>query len=364
MALLEYATLTVPDVVKKSVDSFFANDPLMNKVLKSGKVQRSGGTQVRIKRLKGGHSDVVEINSTNLSVPLVRYPSYSSMTGDWAKYVKPIILPHLTRDRLPTPGEKARWVKEETQAAMLSLQNDVCRQVYIGLGGAASGAAGPLLGLGTLNGYRTNGTSSGFENGAIRFQSPADQELAAIQYLNETRNEDAVNDLDNWYNQYQDHGGIGTGFLPALEEAKMTADTYAQEGGIDIALMSIGDHVDAAEEVRSYPGGAADGAIVYTPADLAAGKAHQSVHIVNGVQIYGNRWMTDTNIDGGGTTTEHVYALNSKYVEWWVNAGNDFRVTKFFDGLETSNQDADIGYIILECQFALPSLLVHAGLAN
>ena len=85
---------------------------------------------------------------------------------------------------------------------------------------------------------------------------------------------------------------------------------------------------------------------------------------MNGVQIYGNRWMTDLGIDGGATTTEHVYALNSKYVEWWVNAGNDFKVTKFFDGLETSNQDADIGYIILECQFALPSLLVHAGLAS
>ena len=144
----------------------------------------------------------------------------------------------------------------------------------------------------------------------------------------------------------------------------MRADSYAQEGGIDIALMSIGDHVDVAEEVRSYPGGAADGAIVYTPADLASGKAHQSVHIVNGVQIYGNRWMTDLGIDDGATTTEHVYALNTKYVEWWVNAGNDFKVTKFFDGLETSNQDADIGYIILECQFAVPSLLVHAGLAD
>ena len=276
MALLEYATLTVPDVVKKSVDSFFSNDPLLNKVLKGGKVMRSGGTQVRLKRMKGGHSDVVEINQSNLSVPLVRYPSYGQMTGDWTKYIKPLILPHLTRDRLPTPGEKAQWVKEETQAAMMSLQNEVCRQIYIGRGGSIAGASGPMTGLGTLNGYRTAGTSSGFENGAIRFQTPTAQAAAGIQYLNETRVEDTLSDLDNWYNQFQDHGGIGTGFLPALEEAKMTADTYAQEGGIDIALMSIQDHVDVAEEVRSYPGGAADGAIVYTPADLASGKAHQS----------------------------------------------------------------------------------------
>jgi len=366
MALLEYATLTVPDVVKKSVVAFYSADPLMRKVFKKGKVKRSGGTQVRIKRLKGGHSDVTEINQSNLSVPLVRYPSYGQMTGDWAKYIKPIILPHLTRDRLPTPGEKSQWVKEESMAAMLSLQNEVCRQVYIGLGGPASGTTtGPLLGLGTLNGYRTTGTSSGFENGAIRFETPAAQETAAVQYLNETRIEDAVNDLDNWYNHFLDHGGIGTGFLPALEELKMTADTYAQEGGVDIALMSIADHVDVAEEVRSYPGGANQGpAVVYTPDDLDSGKAHQSFHLVNGVQIYANRWMTDTGIDAGATTTEHVYALNSSYVEWWVNAGNDFKVTKFFDGLETGNQDADIGYIILECQFALPSLLVHGGLAN
>ena len=40
-------------------------------------------------------------------------------------------------------------------------------------------------------------------------------------------------------------------------------------------------------------------------------------------------------------------------------ANNDFRVTKFADHLETSNVDADVGYIILEAQFAMTNLMAN-----
>ena len=100
MALLEYATLTVPDVVKKSVVSFYNRDPLLKAMQGRMQVKRSGGTNVRVVRVKSGHSDVTEINETNLSVPLAKRETLSAMTGDWAKYIKPSILPHIDSDRM------------------------------------------------------------------------------------------------------------------------------------------------------------------------------------------------------------------------------------------------------------------------
>lgn len=362
MALLEYADLTVPDLVKKSVVSFYSSDPLLRMLQGKQRVKRSGGTQVRFKRIKGGHSDVTEINDFNMSVPLVRYETYSTMTGDWTRYIKPIILPHVTRDRLPTPGEKAQWLREESDAAMMSLKNDVMQQIYIG-------DVTSLQGLGSLNGNNTSGTSNGFGNGAVRFQTPTAQAAAAVTYLNETRVEDTANYLNNWYNQYQAMAtGIGTDFLVNAEEVKLTADTYADDGsGIALGCLSIADHVQLAEEVRSYPGGSANAsALTYTVDDLEKGKAHPTVHIVNGVQYYSNRWMTNTRMQrglGGAGRTQHCYLLNPQGIEYWVNANNDFRVTKFSDHLEVSNTDADVGYIILEIQFAVSNLLIQGAVS-
>jgi hypothetical protein len=66
--------------------------------------------------------------------------------------------------------------------------------------------------------------------------------------------------------------------------------------------------------------------------------------------------MTAANIGG---TSEQVYLVNSDWVELWVNAGNDFRVTPFTDRLNTSNEDADVGNILCELQLALPALMTH-----
>ena len=54
--------------------------------------------------------------------------------------------------------EVKRFVQDESNAAMQALRNDVVRQMYLGNVSA-------LLGLASLNGARTGGTSSGFANG-------------------------------------------------------------------------------------------------------------------------------------------------------------------------------------------------------
>ena len=353
MALLEYATFTVPDVVKKSVVSFYNQDPLLQALQSRHKVKRSGGTEVRIRRVKSGHSQVTEINATNMSVPLSKTETFGTLTGDWARYIKPIILPHIDRDRMQSKEDRANWVKDTTEAAMTSLKNDVIRRLYIG-----DSTTTTLSGLGTLNGaIAGNGTSSGLQNGALQFLTPTDQAAAVTNntYLNETRVEDTVSNVDNWYNQYVAHTGIGTDFLQTAEQIKITADTFTEDSeGISIGVMSIADQVLLGAEVRSYPGGS-NGGIMYTVDDIKSGKAHPTVWTVGGVRYYSNRWMTAVNM----TKTGAAYLLNPNAIEYWVNANNDFRTTKFTDHLATSNQDADVGYIILESQFVVPNLLAN-----
>jgi len=354
MALLEYATLTVPDVVKKSVVSFYNRDPLLKALQSRMQVKRSGGTQVRVVRVKSGHSDVTEINATNITVPLAKRETLSAMTGDWAKYIKPIILPHVDRDRMSSKEEVKRFVQDESQAAMQSLKNDVVRQLYIG-------NVSTLSGLGTLNGVKGTGTSSGFTNGALMFNTPAAQAASARTYLNETRVNDTTNFVDNWFNQYQAGATPGVDFLTKAEELKITADTYADdEEGISLAVLSIADHVLIGDEIRTVGSGAGP-QLMYTVGDLTSGKSHPTVHMVNGVQYHANRWMTDAGMaDAAGTSLVNgVYFLNPNTIEYWINANNDFRVTKFSDHLETSNVDADVGYIILEAQFAVTNLMAN-----
>jgi hypothetical protein len=360
MALLEYANYTVPDLVKKSIVSFFNRDPMLKDLTTRNRVRRSGGTNVRTTRIKGKHSDITEINASNISVPLTKYETTSTLTGDWTKYIKPIILPHIDRDRMQSREDLKRFVKDNTDAAMMSFHIDFMRQIYMG-------SVPQLTGLGSLNGYKTGLTSTGFENGAIRFQSPTAQAASGLSYLGQTRVQDTVNFVDNYFNQFKEHTGIGTDFLKNAEEVKITADTYAQdEEGISLGILSIADHVKLGEEVRTYPGTAGvTAAITYTVDDLEKGKAHPTVYVANGVRYYANRWMSDAGINlGVVASTEHVYLLNPNGLEFWVNANNDFRTTKFTDHLETSNFDADVAYIVLESQFCVPNLLVQGSCAN
>ena len=364
MALLEYTNFTVPDVVKKAVNSFYNNDPLLQALKSRGQVKRSGGSNVRMRRVLGRHSDVVEINATNMSVPLNKMETFGTLTGDWARYIKPIILPHIDRDRMQSKEDRATWVKDTTEAALSSLRNDVLRRLYIG-----DSTVSVLAGMGTLNGSSTvTGTSTGLEKGALEFTVPGTQSSTGNTYLGQARTEDTTNYTDNWFNQYVDHGGIGVSFLKSAEEVKITADTYTDDAeGISIGVLSIADQILLGEEVRTYPGGgtaAAASAMVYTSDDLKSGKAHPTVWMANGVRYYSNRWMTDGLMQGSGSGTSHVYLLNPNTIEYWVNANNDFRVTKFTDHLQTSNQDADIGYIICEMQFVVSNLLANGCLSS
>lgn len=355
--VLEYATLTVPELVENYVPSFENRDPLFKQIRASNKRIRSGGSQVRIRRVKGRHSDAVQIDGTNITVPLTKVDTFSVMAGDWGKMIQPIILPHVDRDRLSSKAEVQRWVKETTRAALAGHFIKLYRRVYTGAG------AGPYLQIGSLNGNSTTGTTTGFANGAIRWQTPTAQAAAAITYLGETRVQDTTYFTDNWFNQWAQHGGIGTDFLEKAKLTKITGDSYmAEDGqGIRIGLLSIPDHVAMGEELLAYPGAGGVSAISYTVDDVEKGRGHPTVHIVGGIHYWSNRFIDTTSMS---PLVEPCYLLNPDGIEYWVNANNDHRTTKFTDHLETSNQDADVAFIVTEIQFAVPNLLIQGGISR
>jgi hypothetical protein len=352
MGLLEFANFTVPDVVKKSIPSFYSQNPLLDAMRKRNKVIRSGGTNVRVPRIKSGHSDISELNGTNLEIPLAKKETFDFIFGDWARFVKPIILPHIDRDRMQSNEDKKRWVQDTTMAVMQSFQNSVARQMFVG-------DVSALSGFGTLNGYVTGLTASGFENGALIFDAPASQ---ANSYMNLARNEDTVNDENNWYNQFGEHTGLTSGdYLTKAEEVKMTADSYAEDSeGISIGLTSIANHIKIGDAIRTY--GTMSG-LMYRPEDLERGLAQKTIHVINGVKYYNSRFITDGRLTSG-TNTEHVYLLNPNGIQYYVNANNDFRVTKFTDHTMHGNMDADVAYVFLESQLAVHQILIQGCLSD
>lgn len=357
--LLEYANLVTPELVEAYVPSFEHRDPLLKLLRSKNKRIRSGGENVRIRRVKGRHSDAVQIDGTNITVPLVKVDTFSYMSGDWGRIIKPIILPHIDRDRLTSKQEVKRWIDATVKAAMSSHMIAFTRRLYTSV---ATNVA--YRQIGSLNGAvgATAGTVSGFTNGAIRWQTPAAQAAASVTYLNETRVQDTVHFTDNWFNQYGQHSGIGTDFLETVKTVKLTADSYTEEEGegIRLGLLSITDHVAMGEEVMAYPGAGGVSSISYTVDDVVKGRSHPTVHIVGGIHYYSNRWINATDLG----VTEGCYLLNPDGIEYWVNANNDHRVTKFTDHLETSNQDADVAYIVIEVQFAVPHLLLQGGVSQ
>jgi hypothetical protein len=346
MALLEYANRTVPDVVAKAVQSAYNSDPLLKDLRSKNKVVRTGGTHVRIVRAKSRHSDIVEINGSNMSVPLNKIETLSAMTGDWAKYIKPIIIPHIDRDRMSDKAEVKRMVQDVSQAAVITAFNRILKQIYIG-------NQTELTGLGSLNGLKTGLTSSGFQNGALQPVVPASQ---TGTYLNETRTVDTALDDNNWYNQAIQHSGFGTNSLKFIEQAKITADTYADQGMVSLGILSIADHVSLGDEVKAT-GSAAQG-LHYTVEDIEKGRSVPTVWVVNGIRMYANRYMTAALIGATGM----AYLINPETLEWWVNANHDWKVEPFTDFLKTSGQDADVSFLISENQLAVTNLMANAAI--
>lgn len=360
--LLEYTTLTLPKLVPEYTRSFENRDPLLGELRRRNKRNLGGGTNVRLRRIKGRVSDVVELSGTNFTIPRTAVSeAFSVMTADWGRLGFSITFPHLDRDRLPTPQERKAWVNERTKAAMMAYMMALRIRIYTG---ALYGSNPAFAAIGTLNGSTgVTGTKTGLENGALKFQTPADQATGATTYLSETRVWDETYYTNNWANQYIAHNGIGVDFLATVEEIKATADDYLGEdesgGGISIGVLSIANKRKLNEEIRLY-GTAGMSAIHYTVDDVKKGNILPDVTMASGVRYYANRWMqTAARADNMNGPTEPCLLINPDYVEWWVNAGLDAKVGKVVDLSDITGELIDACNVQSEIQLALPSLIVH-----
>lgn len=355
MSILEYANRTGPDFVKKAVMVGYNSDPMLKMLQSRGLVKRVGGTKVRIPRVMGKHSETTEITGTNYTVSLAKGPVEDYLEGDWGKFIKPIILLHLDRDRFTDKESLRQWVQNTSKAAVNSLKNDVLAQWYVG-------DRTSLKKIGSLNGNRTGLTATGFENGALQFLTPTAQAAAAGTYLGLARREDATDDLDNWFNQFKAFTAIGTDALPAMQEVKIMADSYAEEGAMELGICGQAAHVALDAEIKSSPSAGGQASVTYTLDDIEKGKVGKPIHIWNGIQFHSNRWMTAARM---APQLEPIYLLNiTDALEYWVNANNDFKVGRFVDMLEVNATDADVAMCTLEIQIGLRNLLTCGAVSR
>ena len=345
MSFLEYATLTVTTLRTKYLQSFLDVDEAWKAIRAAGKKQPAYGPKFRFRRVKGTHSEASEITDTNLTVNLNRSNVFDYVEGDWPKIIQPIILPHPDRDRFENAAEAKQWVAQNTRAALAGMSINIRRRFYNG------GGKTTFKGFCTLLGSDTGGTRTGFQYGALMFATPAAQQASAQTWLGLSRRIDTTNFVDNWYNQYKQHTGIGVDFIDSVREVKAFADSFTGDGDetggeMNMGIMGISDHIKLSKEIRTTPGGGAS--LVYTVEDIKAGRVMPNVEIAAGVRFYSNRWMDPTVIG----VTEPCYLITPESFEWWVWAKNDFRVTPFKDGLEVGNVDADFAFIITSFQMA------------
>ncbi|MFA6133966.1 MAG: hypothetical protein WC869_08140 [Phycisphaerae bacterium] len=350
MGLLEYATVTVPKLVGDYKWGGASKNPLRTEIERKGRINIEGGPYIMFRRIKGRHSDAVILNDTNMSVPLVKVDTFSTMSGDWPRMAQPIVLPHIDRDRMGSTQEVKKWIDGCVRAALSSHNIMITKRLY---SGAAQNPA--YYSIGSLNGSNVSGTSSGLVNGALRFQTPVAQAAAAITYLNETRVEDfsaaGSYGINNWHNQWAQHSGIGVDFIHAARECKATADEFDESGdGISIGILSTQDWVNLGDEIMTYPGAGGFPSIQYTVDDLEKGRAYPAITMAAGIRFYPNRYMAVSGV------TEPCYLLNADGIEFWVHAGMDGKVGKFVDLWDPMGIDCDVAKIRWSAQYAVTNL--------
>lgn len=350
MALLEYANLTVPKYLAKRIHSFELRDPLIKQVT-TNKETRVGGTTVRVLRIKGRHSDAVQLSGSNLRVPTQYVETYDYAEFNWARIAFPLILNHIDRDRLSDASEVKRWMTGISDAAMGYHKQQLLKRIYTG---AVTNNA--YLAIGSLNGANTAGTSTGLANGALTFTTPAAQDTAAATYLGITRNVDSTYETDNWYGQYTAHTGLGTNFLRACRTVKVTADDFCSDDsdGIRLGFLSLSNFISMNEEMLTYPGAGGVSAISYTVDDIQKGRAHPMVLVASGIHFHANRLITDARFG----VTGGCLLINPDSVMYTINKRLDHQMTPFVDRMRNGmGEAADVAFVQLEVQSLIENLL-------
>jgi len=347
MALLDYANLVAPEFAKAYSITAATKNMFINELVTKRRVIRTGAPKIIIRRVVGRHSDAMRVTGTRLSVPLEKVSTFDTVEADWPHMIQPIILPHPDKWRLGSKDEVKRWVDASVKAAAMSHNIEVMRRAFQGTCPNTD-----YYCIASFNGGDTNGTTLGLENGAVIFDTPANQVIGALTYLGAARAQDTTYGINNWYNQYQQHAGIGVNFMQAVAKVKAYADEHdnADElgAGISMGALSVDDWVSLGDELAMYPGGFGP-ALHYTVDDLEKGKAYPAIYVARGVKFFPSRWMTVSGV------TEPCYLFNPNAIEVWVHQGQDGKVGRFINFEETMGLLADVAFVKYSLQFVVTS---------
>lgn len=362
-SVLDYFARVTPYVIKQAIMSFYSNDPLFKHLLAGRKMKLQGGSEVRVPRIVGGHSDATEINLSNFKVDFKAESVLDYGAYDWGMYVTPLVVPHINKWRANSPADYQMLVKDTVLAATTNFRQQVQKHLYLGNTVQANGQR--FTKLGTLNGTITGLGAKGLENGAIRFQSPSAQTAASVSYLGMTRNFDTGRrNTNNWINWWAQHNGVSVDFFEAVEKVKSYIGAFSEDDdagtGVTIGLCGTNTWNKISRAARIYPGTGTQAQVVLSLKELASGKGVPRITQAAGVTFYPVRWM-DTDLYGfaaaASLPTEACYLIDPQAIGWYINQNMDFAMSPWRNMKETQGLYADVAMIELQAQLVVENIL-------
>lgn len=351
ISLLDYTNRAVPAVVKDAVKSYTTANPLWSSMIQKRRMQLQGGQNVRFVYVKQRHSNAQEVsNTTNWTVTPTWQPILDTATLDWGQYALPMVIVHENRDRCNDKSDYQKLVSDIVNVTMDLLWSELWCHVLLGsvYGGAA--AVNQFKRIGTLNGAVTTLLSSGATAGALQKAAPAAQ---TGTYLNRPRNFDSTGQVNFWYNQYQQHGGIAVDFLDKIKTIKRLAKAKRQAGttsqGPTTCIVPLSNMEAILRQTAVFPG-TGHPQVMISLAEAKRGEIVPNLQLVDGMSIEGD-WLWDAYGTGDlAPSNEPAYLLDPECLTMYVSRFNDFKPGKFVD-MSQFGQYFDISYMRVGLQF-------------
>lgn len=355
--ILGYHRVATPHVIKKSFRSTVEANELLVKIYKAGKMQALSGTEVRIPFINARHSNASPIDASTGWTSNTKFaPIYTTGRLDWSQYSAPAVIIQEDEWRSQDPSDYTTQVNETHALVVSLLMRDIMSHITLGQVNNGSAQFNQFARIGTLNGTKTNLTSVGLTEGALKRTAIASQNTS---YLGRTRNYDTVDGVNNWFSHYSQHSGVGVDFFKYVEKTKLLAKYFSNPGGlakpskgISVGLCPLSMLTSISEAARLYPG-TGNSMVVLTPADLKAGEGFPTTYTIQGVEYVGD-YMWDLHGASAGLdpADEPCYLLDPAALAFWLQKGHDFNVGPMND-MSPMGQYLYVSFVFIAMQFAV-----------
>ena len=357
-AILAYHARTTPLVIKQAFKSAVMANPIYEKMYNAGKMKALTGTNVQVPFINARHSNASEISAgTNWQANGRWAPITSTMSFDWGQYAQPLVLPQENEWRVQDASDWKAIVGDVTSTTVALMMRDIFNHILLGEVAAGSSRINQFSRIGTLNGNMSGLSSAGLTSGALQFAAPAAQ---TGTYMNRTRTVDTLDAINNWYNQYAEHSGIGADFFKKVEQIRLLSQFFSEPGGagkakntgITTGMVPLSMLTSISEALRTLPGTGTPQLMV-TLSELEAGKGVPGVYAAGGVTFVGDflwdLWGAHAGLD---PADEPVILLDPSAMGFYIQKGHDFSVGPLTD-MSRFGQFVYMAYAFLALQFVV-----------